>query len=157
METKQKFLSFNLGTNDLAVMPLQHIAEVLQVTLTEICCVPQMPNCVLGIYNWRGEMLWLVDLEEMLGYPPLLQGSNLVSKMMAIVLENDGKYLGLLVRQLIDIEWLNLENMKAPSAELFYSAMSPFIESYFMNTEEEIVFNLDALAIIQSPIWENHN
>ena len=157
METKQKFLSFNLGTNDLAVIPLQHIAEVLQVTLTEICGVPQMPNCVLGIYNWRGEMLWLVDLEEMLGYPPLLQGSNLVSKMMAIVLENDGKYLGLLVRQLIDIEWLNLENMKAPSAELFYSAMSPFIESYFMNTEEEIVFNLDALAIIQSPIWENHN
>ncbi|BAY23657.1 purine-binding chemotaxis protein cheW [Calothrix sp. NIES-2100] len=157
METKQKFLSFNLGTKDLAVIQLQNIAEVLQVSLAEICGVPQMPNCVLGIYNWRGEMLWLVDLEEMLGYPPLLQGSNLVSKMMALVLENDGKYLGLLVRQLIDIEWLDTENMKAPSAELFYSAMSPFIESYFINPEEEIVFNLDALAIIQSPMWEHHN
>ncbi|OUL19980.1 chemotaxis protein CheW [Nostoc sp. RF31YmG] len=157
METKQKFLSFNLGTNDLAVIPLQHIAEVLQVSLTEICGVPQMPNCVLGIYNWRGEMLWLVDLEEMLGYPPLLQGPNLVSKMMAIVLENDGKYLGLLVHQLTDIEWLNTEQMKAPSAELFYPAISPFLEGYFINPDTGIVFNLDALAILQAPMWGNHN
>ncbi|MDZ8050703.1 MAG: chemotaxis protein CheW [Aulosira sp. ZfuVER01] len=157
METKQKFLSFNLGTNDLAVIQLQHIAEVLQVSLTEICGVPQMPNCVLGIYNWRGEMLWLVDLEEMLGYPPLLQASNLVSKMMAIVLENEGKYLGLLVRQLTDIEWLNTEQMKVPSAELFYPAMSPFVEGYFIKPDEGIAFNLDALAIIQAPIWGNYN
>ncbi|BAY09553.1 chemotaxis protein CheW [Calothrix sp. NIES-2098] len=157
METLQKFLSFNLGTNDLAVIQLQHIAEVLQVSLTEICGVPQMPNCVLGIYNWRGEMLWLVDLEEMLGYPPLLQAPNLVSKMMAIVLENEGKYLGLLVRQLTDIEWLNTEQMKTPSAELFYPAMSPFVEGYFIKPDEGIAFNLDALAIIQASIWGNHN
>jgi positive phototaxis protein PixI len=157
LETKQKFLSFNLGNNDLAVIQLQHIAEVLQVSLTEICGVPQMPNCVLGIYSWRGEMLWLVDLEEMLGYPPLLEGANLASKMMAIILENNGKNLGLVVRQLTDIEWLNPEKMNPPSAELFYSAMSPFVEGYFINSEEALVFNLDALAIIQSPIWGNHN
>ncbi|MBD2357189.1 purine-binding chemotaxis protein CheW [Tolypothrix sp. FACHB-123] len=157
METKQKFLSFNLGTNDLAVINLQHIAEVLQISLTEICGVPQMPNCVLGIYNWRGEMLWLIDLEEMLGYPPLLQSNNVVAKMMAIVLENDGKYLGLLVRQLTDIEWLDTEKMKAPSAELFYSAISPFVEGYYINSEEAMVFNLNAPSIIQSPMWINHN
>ncbi len=157
METKQKFLSFNLGTNDLAVIQLQHIAEVLQVSLTKICGVPQMPNCVMGIYNWRGEMLWLVDLAEMLGYPPLLEAKNVASKMMAIILENNGKNLGLLVRQLTDIEWLDTEKMKPPSAELFYPAMSPFVEGYFINSEEAIVFNLDALAIIQAPIWGNHN
>lgn len=157
METKQKFLSFNLGAHDLAVIQLQHIAEVLQVSLTEICGVPQMPSCVLGIYNWRGEMLWLIDLEEMLGYPPLLQGNNLASKMMAIILEKNGKNLGLLVRQLTDIEWLEPEKIKAPSTELFYPAMSPFVEGYFINSEEAIMFNLDALAIIQAPTWVNHN
>ena len=106
METKQKFLSFSLGVNDTAVIPLEQITEVVQIPLTEICGVPQMPNCVVGIYNWRGEMLWLVDLEEMLGYPPLLQGSNLLSKIMALVLEHEGKYLGILIRQLIDIDGL---------------------------------------------------
>jgi positive phototaxis protein PixI len=157
LDTKQKFLSFHLGVRDKAVISLQHITEVLRVSLTEICGVPQMPNCVLGIYSWRGEMLWLVDLEEMLGYPPLLQNSNLLSKMMAIVLENDGKYLGILVRQLTDIESLDTQQMKIPSADLFYPAMSPFLQGYFTNASEEMIFNLDAMAIIQSPMWGSHN
>ncbi|MEH2194266.1 MAG: chemotaxis protein CheW [Nostoc sp.] len=157
METKDKFLSFNLGVRDTAVISLQYITEVLQVSLPEICGVPQMPSCVLGIYNWRGEMLWLVDLEAMLGYPPISQGANLLSKMMAIVLENNGKYLGLLVRQLIDIEWLETHQMKPPSAELFYPKISPFLEGYFINESEDVIFNLDAMTIIQAPIWKIHH
>ena len=157
METKEKFLSFNLGVKDTAVISLQNITEVLQVSLPEICNVPQMPSCVLGIYNWRGEMLWLVDFEAMLGYSPISQGANLLSKMMAIVLENNGKYLGLLVRQLIDIEWLYTKQMKPPSTELFYPKISPFLQGYFINDSEDIVFNLDAITIIQAPIWKIHN
>ncbi|MBD2521347.1 chemotaxis protein CheW [Nostoc sp. FACHB-133] len=157
METKEKFLSFNLGVKDTAVISLQHITEVLQVSLPEICGVPQMSSSILGIYNWRGEMLWLVDLEAMLGYPPISQGANLISIMMAIVLENNGKYLGLLVKQLIDIEWLDIQQMKPQSPELFYPRISPFLQGYFINDSEDIIFNLDAIALIQSPIWKIHN
>ncbi|MBE8999876.1 chemotaxis protein CheW [Nostoc sp. LEGE 12447] len=157
METKEKFLSFNLGVKDTAVISLQHIIEVLQVSLPEICGVPQMSSSILGIYNWRGEMLWLVDLEAMLGYPPISQGANLISIMMAIVLENNGKYLGLLVKQLIDIEWLDIQQMKPPSPELFYPKILPFLQGYFINDSENMIFNLDAIAIIQSPIWKIHN
>ncbi|MEH2181327.1 chemotaxis protein CheW [Nostoc sp.] len=157
METQEKFLSFNLGVSDTAVISLQHITEVLQVSLAEICSVPQMPSSVLGIYNWRGEMLWLVDLEAMFGYPLMSQESNLLSKMMAIVLENEGKYLGLLVRRLLDIEWLDTKQMKVPGAELFYLKISPFLQGYFLNDSEEIIFNLDAISIIQAPMWEIHN
>ncbi|MEH2305614.1 chemotaxis protein CheW [Nostoc sp.] len=157
METKEKFLSFNLGVKDTAVISLQHITEVLQVSLPEICGVPQMSSSILGIYNWRGEMLWLVDLEAMLGYPPISQGANLISIMMAIVLENNGKYLGLLVKQLIDIEWLDIQQMKPPSPELFYPRISPFLQGYFINDSEDMIFNLDAIALIQSPIWKIHN
>ncbi|MHC5596815.1 MAG: chemotaxis protein CheW [Nostoc sp.] len=157
METQEKFLSFNLGVNDTAVISLQHITEVLQVSLPEICGVPQMPSCVLGIYNWRGEMLWLVDIEAMLGYSPISQGTNLLSRMMAIVLENEGKFLGLLVRQLMDIECLDTKQVKAPTAELFYPKILPFLQGYFINDSEEMIFNLDAISIIQASIWKNHN
>ncbi|MBW4555809.1 MAG: chemotaxis protein CheW [Trichormus sp. ATA11-4-KO1] len=157
MDNRQKFLSLNLGTRDTAVIALQHITEVFQVSLADICGVPQMPSCVLGIYNWRGEMLWLVDLEAMLGYPPLLQGANILSNMMAIVLQKEGKNLGLLVRQLMDIEWLDINQIKPPSAELFYPAMSPFLQGYFINSVEEMILNLDATAIIQSPLWAINN
>jgi positive phototaxis protein PixI len=157
LETKNKFLSFNLGVKDTAVISLQHITEVLQVSLPEICGVPQMPNCVLGIYNWRGEMLWLVDIEAMLGYPPISQGANLLSKMMAVVLENNGKYLGLLVRQLIDIEWLDTQQIKPPTTELFYPKILPFLEGYFINDSEDMIFHLDAITIIQAAMWKIHS
>lgn len=157
METQQKFLSFALGSSDKAVISLHHITEVLQVTLTDICTVPQMPGCVLGIYNWRGEMLWLVDLEEMLGYPSFLQGVNLLSKMMAVILEIDGKYLGFLVRHLMDIEWLDTYQMKPPSADFFSPKISAFIQGYFINAVEEIVFSLDAAAIIKYPMCASQN
>ncbi|MBD2299123.1 purine-binding chemotaxis protein CheW [Nostoc sp. FACHB-87] len=153
MENQQKFLGFTLGSNDKAVISLQHITEVLQVSLADICGVPQMPSCVLGIYNWRGEMLWLVDLEEMLGYPSLLQGVNFLSKMMAVILEIDGKNLGFLVKNLMDIEWLDTEQMKLPAADFLSPKVSAFIQGYFINTLEEMVFNLDAAAIIKSPMW----
>ncbi|WP_414527507.1 chemotaxis protein CheW [Nodularia chucula] len=157
METKEKFLSLNLGAKDTAVISLEKITEVFQVSLVDICSVPQMPNCVLGIYNWRGEMLWLVDLEEMLGYAPLLQGTNSLSHLMAVVLEREGKYLGLLVRSLMDIEWLDINQIKPVSAELFYPAMSPFLKGYFINDGDEMILSLDATAIIQSPMWAINN
>jgi positive phototaxis protein PixI len=157
LDSQQKFLSFNLGVRDTAVISLQHIAEVLQISLADICSVPQVPNCVLGIYNWRGEMLWLVDLEEMLGYAPLSPGANFLSRMMAIVLESEGKYLGLLVRHLIDIEMLDTSQIKPLSAELFYPGMSPFLQGYFINAAEEIMLSLDAISIIQAPMWFIHS
>lgn len=137
LESQQKFLSFNLGIKDTAVIALQHITEVMQVSLMDICGVPQMPSCVVGVYNWRGEMLWLVNLEEMLGYPATPQTANFLAKMMAIVLEDDGKYLGILVRQMMDIEFLDNNQMKAPSAELFSSSISPFLQGYFMDDDEK--------------------
>lgn len=154
---KQKFLSFNLGVRDTAVISLHHVTEVVQISLTEICAVPQVPSCVLGIYNWRGDMLWLVDLDEMLGYPSLSPAGNFLSKMMAIVLEIEGKNLGLLVRQFMDIEWLDTNQLKAPSADLFSPKMTPFLQGYFINNAEEIMLNLDAVAILQSPMWAINN
>jgi positive phototaxis protein PixI len=157
LDTAQKFLSFNLGAKDTAVISLEHITEVMQVSLAEICGVPQMPSSVLGIYNWRGEMLWLVDVEEMLGYSPLLYSANMLSKMMAIVVQIDGKSLGLLVRQLMDIESLDSQQIKPTSGELFSPEISSFLQGYFINPAEELIITLDAAAILQSPMWAIHN
>jgi positive phototaxis protein PixI len=157
LETKQKFLSFNLGAKDTALFSLEHVAEVLQVSLGEMTVVPQMPTCVLGVHNWRGEMLWLIDLEAMLGYPPLLQSVNFVSKIMTVVLENEGKYLGILVRQLTDIEWVDIQQIKPASTELFYPEMLPFLQGYLLSESQQMVLVLNALTIIQSPLWGIHN
>jgi positive phototaxis protein PixI len=157
LQLQEKFLSFNLGEKDTAVISLQHIIEVFQISLAEICAVPQMPSFVLGIYNWRGEMLWFVDLEEMLGYAPLSQEPNLFSKFMAIVLQTEGTSLGLLVRHLMDIEMLDKTQMKCPDTQLFSPEMFSFLQGYFINPEEDIIVSLDTTAILKYPLWKNHN
>ena len=157
LETATKFLSFNLGAKDTAVIELQCITEVFQVSLSEICSVPQMPSCVLGIYNWRGEMLWLIELEKLLAHTPLSQEVNVFSKMMVVVLQSHGKYLGLLVRQPMDIELLDTQQIKCPEPQLFSSEISSFLQGYFINAFEQMIIALDATAIIQSPMWAIHN
>ena len=152
-----KFLSFNLGVKDTVVIALKCITEVFQVSLPEICSVPQMPSCVLGIYNWRGEMLWLVELEKLLAYTPLSQEVNVFSKMMVIVLQSHGKYLGLLVHPPMDIDLLDMQQIKSPEPQLFSLEILSFLLGYFINSLEEIIIALDVPAIIQSPMWRINN
>jgi len=156
LDTGQKFLSFQLAGKDTAVIPIEYITEVFPMSLTEICGVPEMPDCLLGIYNWRSEMLWLLDLEEMLGYAPL-DGLNSQLTMMTVVIRAEGKCLGLVVRKLLDIEWLNTGEMNLPDATLFRPETSPWVNGYFINDLGEMVIKLDATAIIQSPQWNSHN
>lgn len=156
LATETKFLTFSLGSEDNAVISLANIAEVLQVSLSEICVVPQMDSCVMGIYNWRGEMLWLIDLEKMLGYSSF-SSNQMVSKMMVIVVQCEGKSLGLLVRQLTDIESLDSAQMKPINDELFSPDVNQFLKGYFIHSGENIILNLNADAIVQASMWNLHN
>jgi positive phototaxis protein PixI len=156
-QKEEKFLTFHLGDKDAAVIGLSNITEVLQVSPLEICGVPQMPSCVAGIYNWRGEMLWLVDIESMLGYNSLSQSHNFSSKMMAVVIKKENKYLGLLVRQLMDIESLDIDSLKPANYDLFSRDIASFLEGYFIDANEQMIISLDAKAIIDSSMWSMHN
>lgn len=156
-EQEQKFLTFNLGDKDTAVISLSNIIEVLQVSPLEICGVPQMPTCVAGIYNWRGEMLWLIDIESMLGYESLAKSHNITSKMMAVVVRKESKYLGLLVRQLMDIESFDIDSLKPANLDLFSHEIADFLEGYFIDVNEQMIISLDAKSIIDSSMWSIHN
>lgn len=157
IEIQQKFLSFSLGEKDIALLTLEYVQEIFPIALTDICRVPQMPSCVLGVYNWRGEMLWLVNLEDMLGYPPLAPQARFSSKIMAIKLLYEEKSLGVLVRDIRDIEPFDPQFLKSPDGQLFSPDMAPFVQGYFVNPAEEILICLDVKAILQTPIWISHN
>ncbi|MBO3464175.1 chemotaxis protein CheW [Aetokthonos hydrillicola Thurmond2011] len=148
--TEQKFLSFQLGEKDTAVIPLDDTTEVLPVSLGEICRLPQMPPWVLGIYNWRSEMLWLVELEERLGYKPTFIRSNFEPINMAIVVQIQGKYLGLIVRKLLDVELLDASEMNPPESSLFNPQIYRLIKGYFINDSEGMMIRLDVASIFNA-------
>lgn len=147
-EDEERFVLFELGTKYIGAIPVNYIAEVFQISLTAILPVPEVPVCVLGLYNWRGEMLWWVDLEHLVG----LQGDS-GNKHMAIVIQARGKYLGLLVRELVDLEWLFRREMKSSATGLFPGELYSFLEGYFINDDKKTILNLEPVAILESTAW----
>ena len=68
---QQQFLRFHLAPDLNAALPVEQMTEVFTVATTKVVPIPHMPPWVIGVYNWRGEILWLVDLGYLLGGTPL--------------------------------------------------------------------------------------
>lgn len=152
----QKFLRFQLSAEDTALLTVDRMAEIIMVWVNEILPVPEMPSCVLGILNWRGKMLWLVDLGHLLGFPPLFSQDRLATSAMAIVLQRENQYLGLVISQVIDIEQYESQQMHPADAQLFPPELLPFLQGFFIDTNREIIITIDVEAIFQVPWWQTH-
>ena len=150
LEEGEKFLRFQLGAEGIALLPLNVIKQVMQVSVNEILPVPQMPGCVLGIYNWRGEMLWLVDIGQLVGFPPLGSSEN----VMAIAIQIEDKTLGLVVRQINDIERHHLHQINLPAIGLFAPELMPYLQGYLIGANQEVLMVLNAGAIANAPLWQ---
>ena len=150
LEEGEKFLRFQLGAEGIALLPLNVIKQVMQVSVNEILPVPQMPGCVFGIYNWRGEMLWLVDIGQLVGFPPLSGSEN----VMAIAIQIEDKTLGLVVRQINDIERHHLHQINLPAIGLFAPELMPYLQGYLIGANQEVLMVLNAGAIANAPLWQ---
>ncbi|ARV57418.1 chemotaxis protein [Nostocales cyanobacterium HT-58-2] len=143
-----KLLRFPLGFQDTALLSLEQIAEIVRVNLAEILPVPEMPSCILGICNWRGEMLWLIDLNHLVGYPSL---STTVTPVAMVVKVND-EAVGLVVPQVDDIELHDLQQLQQSAVGLFPPKLLPFVLGALPDGSTV----LDVTAITQCPLWQRH-
>lgn len=149
----QKFLRFALGSHDKGLLPLDAIAEVINVTVADILPVPEMPSCVLGIYNWRGKMLWLVDLNHLVDYRPLLQPGTTLESVMAMVIQMNGQSIGLVVQLVKDIELHDATQLQKAPVGLFPPRLLSFVKGYLLNADG-LVFDTEAIA--RCPMWQVH-
>ncbi len=152
-ETRQRLLRFPLGLEDSALLPLEQITEILRLNVTEILPVPEMPSCVLGIGNWRGEMLWLVDLNHLVGYRSLSSVRQVSASPVAMVVQVNDQAVGLVVQQVNDIELHELQQLQPAAAGLFPPKLLPFVLGALPGGNGAV---LDVTAIAQSPLWQIH-
>lgn len=143
--SQQRFLQFSLQGNDPALLPVEYIAEVLRLPIGEVLPVPHMPSFVLGIYNWRGEIIWLVDFDRLVGHPIGFCCTTQAIKGMIIVLEVE-RFFGLVVSQIDDIGWHDPAQLCPPSGQLFSPKLLPFVQGYFSSG----ITVLDPVAIAKS-------
>jgi len=147
---QSRLLRFPLGSQD-GLLPLEQIAEILRLDVTDILPVPEMPSCVLGIVNWRGQMLWLVDLHNLVGGTPL---SLRIGKFpIAIVVKVNNQYIGLIVENINDIESHDLQQLAPATTGLFPPKLLPFVLGYLPGDVGTV---LDITAIAQCPLWQIH-
>ena len=163
-DLREKFLRFQLGPDGKALLPLDIIYQVMRVPKPEILPVPQMPNCVLGIYNWRGEMLWLVDIGQMMGFGPvtgevslpLSYQAGMGGDLMAIAIQVNNLSFGLIVPQINDIELHDPHHLLVPSIGLFPPEVVPYLKGYLIGANNEVLMVVNAEAIAKAPLWKLH-
>lgn len=162
-DNRQRLLRISLGGQDTALLPLEQITEILKVDKTHILSIPEMPNCVLGVCDWQGKMLWLVDLNNLIGYPSVFQPTDfqptgflqagLSTAWMILVVEVRHHCIGIVVQQVNDIELHSLQDLQPIPPGLFPPNFLPLILGTLPGCCDPVL-NLHAIA--QGPLWKNH-
>jgi positive phototaxis protein PixI len=159
----QQFLRFHLMPDTTALLGVNQITEVLTIPVGQIVPIPQMPAWVMGVYNWRGEILWMVDLGHLVGLTPLYLEATGRSNHTAIVVNPERqepgrqragrqktgkKTLGLLVNRVEDMEWGNPDLIQSPPQSAMNSKLVKFLRGYWLKSNGEILVVLDGNSII---------
>lgn len=154
----EQFLRFHLLPDTTALLPIQQMTEVLTIPRGQIVPIFQMPSWVMGAYNWRGEILWMVDLGHLVGLTPWHQQAIATSAYTAVVLQassnsttsNNAKsqMLGLVVNRVEDIEWCNSDWIQSPPSSSVTPELVPFLRGYWLKPNGEMLVLLDGNAII---------
>jgi len=98
----RKFLAFQLCQETKAMIEVKSILATLQVPKEQIVGIPDMPAWVMGAYNWRGEILWIVDLAQHLGLidPPSI---SKLQRQAVLITQVADQLMGIAVAQVHDI------------------------------------------------------
>jgi positive phototaxis protein PixI len=148
----ESFLRFYLLSNLPVLLSVHQLAEILTLSLGQIVPMFEMPAWVMGVYNWRGEVLWMIDLNHFLGLTPWYQQSDYSSKHTVVVLKSQSQggdaqkeaVLGLVVNRVEDMVFCPPESIQPLSEPLLseflstriatVSEIQPFLRGYWHNS-----------------------
>lgn len=150
--TTEQFLRFHLNPDTKAMLPVEQITEVLKIQLGQIVPIPHLPAWVMGVYNWRGNILWMVDLGHLVGLDSWYQHVNrnytaiVLSPHQARTKTATDIHLGLIVAGVEDIEICNpIEIQSAPN--LSVTAIANYSPGYWLKPQGEMILVFDGQAI----------
>ena len=154
----EEFLRLQLVPGMAALLSTQHIGRVLTIPVGQIAPMPHLPAWVMGVYNCRGEILWMVDLGHLCGLTPWHQQPIAKSQHTAVVLQirdqsatsarNKYQSLGLVVSATEKIEQCDAEMLRTVQSIPIASEIEPFLRGYWWKANDDILAILDGEAIL---------
>lgn len=138
-ENFKHYIVFELKSN-LYAINIQNVIEVINLPQLEI---PQMPpQGVIGIFNYNGTMIKVVDLCPLLGFEP----SNFSISNQLIIINNEGNYYAIHTEKIINIIQSDLSklqdlpyNTQKSILKEVYKAEDSTINIVDINKIEEII------------------
>lgn len=152
---EEQFLRFFLEPDLVGMLSLSQLTEVLTIPASQILPIPHLKPSVMGVYNWRGEVLWMVDLGHLIGLRSPLKQNFGMSHYRAMILQLASDFgtqeIGLVVDRIDDIEWCYPHSIE-PLPSSFDSKLIPFLRGYWMKpaSETEILVAFDGTAILSA-------
>jgi positive phototaxis protein PixI len=137
---EEQFLKFYLEPDTTGMLSLSQLTEVLTIPVNQILPIPHMNPSMMGVYNWRGEILWMVDLGHLVGLTslskPNFKTSNYRAMVLQLAFDNNTQEIGLVVDRIDDIEWCHPLALESPSTSI-NPKLIPFIRGYWIKPEPE--------------------
>lgn len=158
-----QFLQFHLYPDMTALIEVQQISEILTVPRTRVVPIPHMPSWVMGVYNWRGEILWLADLGCLIGLPSIYQQSINTIEYSILVLHDQHpkvrgqrqlsqvsgrKLMGLAVTKVEGMEWCDTDLIQSPPGYAITPELSPYLRGYLIKANGDFKVVLNGISIL---------
>lgn len=155
--TGDQFLRLYLSANTLALLSVDRVAEVLSVPIAQVVPIPHLPAWAMGVYNWRGEILWMIDLAHLCGLTPWYQQVDRTSAHSVVVLKVQSaqtgakpSFLGLVIHRVEEIEWCHADLIQPLSLSTIDSELTAFSRGYWWKSDDAILAVLDEEAIVKA-------
>jgi len=145
----ESHLRFFLPSGDEFALPAVGIREIMQQEPDKITPIPNSSPLLLGTINLRGEIIWVADLGQFLGYPNMLNTER--GEIPVIAVEEQETVLGLAVKSLGAIHWLEVDNLQIP--QNMPDHIAPYVQGEWVEGNNHHIRVLDHIAILRSARW----
>jgi positive phototaxis protein PixI len=159
---RQEFLKFHLLPETTVLVPINQLIEVITVPFNQVIPIPELPSWVMGVYNWRGKILWLIDTGDLVGLGAKSEALSLNNTYNVVVLKsedtattttgNDFSYktLGLVVDRVEEIEWCYSSDIQTPPSTGVNPGFLPFLQGYLIKPAGDIMVIFDGESIMST-------
>jgi|FLYN01.1.fsa_nt_gi purine-binding chemotaxis protein CheW len=110
-------LTFRLA-DQLYAAPIDYVVEV--ASMVELTTLPNSPPGVLGIANRHGSVLPVLDLRRVFE----LETAPVDSSTLFVVVTHDGQMVGLVVDEVHQVEYVNLDERRATAGKYIRDIVS---------------------------------
>jgi positive phototaxis protein PixI len=155
-----QFLQIYLDGDRSFLLPVAALVEIMKVPIAQVVPMFQMAPWVMGVYNCRGDVLWVVDLNHLLGLSPWYEQDNPTTRHTVVVIKappsadrwarDNRPTLGLVVSQVEGMVACPLESIEPPEAGSADPRLTPLLSGVWSAPAGTVHLILDSAAILRA-------